>query len=75
MSDCFLCKAQNITQSYFLRLIRDDFYFLRLYKGIDGMLVEVCPECHHHFVYDPADLREKYIDRKKIDMRGLKYGK
>ena len=63
MSDCFLCKAKNLTQSY----------FLRLNKGMAGMLVEVCPECHHHFVYDPTDLRQNYIDRKKIDMRGLKY--
>ena len=63
MSDCFLCKTE-LTSSY----------FLRLNKGMDGMLVEVCPECHHHFIYDPADLREKYIDRKKINMRGLKYG-
>ena len=64
MSDCFLCKTE-LTSSY----------FLRFNKGMAGMLVEVCPECHHHFVYDPADLREKHIDRKKINMRGFKYGK
>ena len=69
MSDCFLCKTELMSS-----------YFLRLEKFVssafnNGMLVEVCPECHHHFIYDPADLRQNYIDKKKINMRGLKYGR
>ena len=72
MSDCFLCKTE-LTSSYFLRVEKTKLKNETKGFGI-GVLVEVCPECHHHFVYDPADLRQKYIDRKKINMRGLKYG-
>ena len=48
---CQLCKTE-MTSSYFLR--------------VDIELLEVCPECHHHYVYSPEDILEKYKERRNI---------
>jgi len=52
--ECYLCKDES-----------DKSYFLRL-KGFIGDLVEVCPECHHFFMYADDDLKQNYIKRRKI---------
>ena len=53
MTLCNWCDADVSKQSYF---IRD--------KNLD--LIEVCPECHHHYRYAPKDLLEIYKKRKGI---------
>ena len=61
MTNCYLCSAE-LTKSY----------FLSFNKGMAAMLVEVCPECHHHFRYSPPDILLEYIKNKNINMRGMK---
>ena len=53
---CYLCGVET-----------DKSYFLRL-KGFIGDLVEVCPECHHFFVYADDDLKQHYIERRGIKL-------
>ena len=52
--ECYLCGDES-ESSYFLRLNIDD-------------LAEVCPECHHFFVYADKDLLEKYKERRNIKL-------
>ena len=56
MTLCNWCSVVITNQSYF---IRDG-------EGMDAQLIEVCPECHHHKVYGPKDLLEKYKEWKGI---------
>ena len=67
MSTCFLCKDE-LTASYFMRIEKVP----QVKNG--GMLVEVCPECHIHFMYDQEDDLKSYILRRDINMRGYKVG-
>ena len=64
MGNCYLC-SDELTKSYFLRVTEIE-------KGGFGDLVEVCPECHHHFKYSPPDILLEYINNKNINMRGMK---
>ena len=71
MSNCWVC-GDDMTSSYFLRITT-----LKPNKKeyLVGKIVESCPECHHHFIYDPEDILKDYILRKNINMRGYKIGR
>ena len=56
MTICNWCGDNITNQSYF---IRDG-------EGMNATLIEVCPECHHHKVYAPEDMLEKYKKRRGI---------
>ena len=46
--------------------ITNQSYFIRVNKGMAAMLIEVCPDCHHHHRYAPKDLLELYKKRRNI---------
>ena len=52
MTICNLCETDISNRSYFLR--------------IDSTLVEVCPECHHYYVYGTEEQKEQYKRRMNI---------
>ena len=54
--ECYLCESD----------ISNASYFFRIEKGMDSILVEVCPECHHHYRYAPKDMLEQYKKRRNI---------
>lgn len=56
MTICNLCDSDCSKASYFLRIGEE----------LVGNLVEVCPECHHHYRYAPKDILEQYKKRKGI---------
>ena len=60
-NECYLCKSDISNQSYFMRWTMEE-------KDIIGQLIEVCPECHHHYTYAPKDLLDKYKKRRGIKL-------
>ena len=58
MTICNLCEDKITNQSY----------FLKINIGMDGQLVEVCPECHHYFVYGTEEQKQKYKERRNIKL-------
>ena len=40
-------------------------YFIRVDEGF-GILVEVCPECHHYYCYGTEEQKQKYKERRNI---------
>lgn len=57
---CYLCGVET-DKSYNLRLV----VTVRKFGSI-GILREVCPECHHTFVYGTAEQKENYKKRRNI---------
>ena len=46
--------------------ITDKSYFLSVNKGMAQTIMEVCPECHHFFVYGTPEQLENYKKRRNI---------
>ena len=56
---CYLCGVDISKQSYFLSVNKK-----RLSEY--NVLVEVCPECHHFYVYGTEEQKQKYKERRNI---------
>ena len=59
MTICNWCGDDITNQSYFIRIPDLDVIS-------KSYLIEVCPECHHHYRYAPPDLLELYKKRRNI---------
>lgn len=52
---CYLCKDEC-----------EKSYFMGIYEGMNRVVVEVCPDCHHHFTYGTDEQKELYKKRRDI---------